>query len=89
MPTTLELGHADYNYMFWVAMFAPARTPREVIERLHAEATRAMQNASVKERLARNGIEPLAMTPAELDTFVAAEIPVNAKLVKTLGLKGN
>ena len=89
VPTTLELGYTDSNYMFWIGMFAPARTPREVIERLHAEAAKAMRNASVKERLAKNGIEPLAMTPAELDTFVAAEIPVNAKLVKTLGLKGN
>ena len=58
MPTTLELGDADYNYMFWVAMFAPAKAPREVIARLHAEAARAMQNASVKECLAMSPAEP-------------------------------
>lgn len=89
VPTTLELGFANSDYMFWVGMFAPAKTPRPVIERLHAEVTKAMQNASVMDRLAKNGAEPLAMSPAELDKFVAAELPVNAKLVQALGLKGN
>ena len=89
VPTTLEAGYANSDYTFWVGMFAPAKTPRAVIERLHAETVRAMDVPSVRQRLAQNGVEPLAMTPAELDAFVAAELPVNAKLVQTLGLKGN
>ena len=87
VPTTLELGYAGSDYMFWVGLFAPGQTPRPVVERLHAAAVKAMQYASVKDRLAKNGVEPLSMTPAQLDTFVAEEIPVNAKLVKALGLK--
>ncbi len=89
VPTTVELGYAGSDYTFWVGMFAPAKTPRDVIDRLHAEATKAMANASVKERLTKNGVEPLDMTPAQLDKFVTAELPVNQKLVQTLGLKGN
>lgn len=89
VPTTLELGFPGSDYMFWVGMFAPAKTPRTVIDRLHAEVTKAMDNASVKERLTKNGAEPLAMSPTDLDKFVAAELPINQKLVQTLGLKGN
>ena len=87
VPTTLELGYAASDYMFWVGLFAPAKTPRPVIDRLNASVVKAMQDGSVKDRLAKNGVEPLSMTPAELDKFVADEIPVNAKLVKALGLK--
>ncbi len=87
VPTTLELGYAGSDYMFWVGLFAPAKTPRPVIERLHASVVKAMQDGSVRDRLGKNGVEPLSMTPAELDKFVADEIPVNAKLVKALGLK--
>ena len=87
--TTIEAGYPDSDYMFWIGMFAPAKTPRAIIDRLHQEAVKAMGNAGVKERLAKNGVEPLSMTPAELDTFVAQEIAGNAKLVKALNLKPN
>ena len=89
VPTTLELGYVNSDYMFWIGMFAPAKTPRAVIDRLHAEAAKAMEVASVKQRLAQNGVEPLVMSPTDLDKFVTAELPVNAKLVQSLGLKGN
>lgn len=87
--TTLEAGYADSDYMFWVGMFAPSKTPRTVIDRLHQEATKAMADAGVKEKLAKNGMEPLSMTPVQLDAFVAKEIAANAKLVQAVGLKQN
>jgi tripartite-type tricarboxylate transporter receptor subunit TctC len=88
VPTTVELGYPGSDYMFWVGMFAPAKTPKAVIDKLHAEAMKAIAHPSVKERLAKNAMEPLSMSPAELDKFVADEIPVNAKLVQALGLGG-
>jgi tripartite-type tricarboxylate transporter receptor subunit TctC len=87
--TTLEAGYSDSDYMFWVGMFAPARTPRAVIDRLHQEAVKAMSVAGVKEKLGKNGVEPLSMTPAQLDSFVEREIGANAKLVARLNLKPN
>lgn len=87
--TTLEAGYADSDYMFWVGMFAPSKTPRAVIDRLHQEATKAIADAGVKEKLAKNGMEPLSMTPTQLDAFVAKEIAANAKLVQAVGLKQN
>lgn len=89
VPTTLEAGYPDSDYMFWVGMFAPAKTPRAVIDRLHAEAVKSMNMAGVKAKLATNGVEPLSMTPSELDRFVAREIGANATLVGKLNLKPN
>lgn len=89
VPTTLEAGYPDSDYMFWVGMFAPAKTPRAVIDRLHQEAVKAMNVTGVKEKLGKNGVEPLSMTPAELDQFVAREIVQNATLVAKLNLKPN
>jgi tripartite-type tricarboxylate transporter receptor subunit TctC len=89
VPTTLEAGYNDSDYMFWVGMFAPTKTPRAVIDRLHSEAVKAMSVAGVKEKLGKNGVEPLAMTPSELDRFVAREIGANATLVGKLNLKPN
>jgi tripartite-type tricarboxylate transporter receptor subunit TctC len=89
VPTTLEAGYPDSDYMFWVGMFAPAKTPRAVIDRLHGEAVKAMSVAGVREKLGKNGVEPLAMTPSELDRFVAREIGANAMLAGKLNLKPN
>ncbi len=87
VPTTLEAGYANSDYVFWFALFAPAKTPRPIVDLLHQEVTKALGAASVKERLAKNGVEPLAMTPAELDQYVAKEIKENFDLIKLLGVK--
>ena len=87
VPTTLEAGYPNSDYTFWFALFAPAKTPRAIIDRLHQEVMKALDAPSVKARLQQNGVEPLAMSPAELDKHVADEIKANNDLIKTLGLK--
>ena len=89
VPTTLEAGFSNSDYTFWFALFAPAKTPRAIFDRLHQEAMKALDTASVKARLAQNGVQPLVMTPTELDKLVATEIKDNIVLIKTLGLKTN
>ena len=87
VPTTLEAGYPNSDYTFWFALFAPAKTPRAIIDRLHQEVMKALDAPSVKARLQQNGVEPLAMSPAELDKHVADEIKANNELIKMLGLK--
>ena len=89
VPTTIEAGYPNSDYTFWFALFAPAKTPRPIVERLHQEAMKALESPSVKSRLAQNGVEPLVMSPADLDKLVATEIKDNIELIKTLGLKTN
>lgn len=87
LPTTLEAGFADSDHNFWVGLFAPSRTPREVVDRLHREATHALAQPELRERLARVGAEPMPMSPDQFDAYVRQEIVLNAGLVKAAGIK--
>ena len=89
VPTTLEAGFADSDYNFWMGILVPARTPHEVIDKLHAETNKALGHPAVVEKLAPQGIEPLPLTPAEFDALIRKEIDINIALVKTAGLKFN
>ena len=89
VPTTLEAGYKDSDYTFWMGLFAPAKTPRAVIDKLHAETVKALAAPGVKVKLEQNGVEPLVMTPAQFDKHVEGEIKSNAALVKALNLKPN
>jgi tripartite-type tricarboxylate transporter receptor subunit TctC len=73
VPTIAEAGYPDGENTFWVAMLAPAKTPRDVVAKLNAEVNRALQAPEMKERLAKLGTEPMSMTPEQFDKFVAAE----------------
>jgi tripartite-type tricarboxylate transporter receptor subunit TctC len=89
VPTTIEAGFPDSDYNFWIGLFAPARTPRETVSRLHELASAAFQPAETRERLARLGAEPMAMTPAQFDAHVREELRMNAPLVKAAGITAN
>jgi tripartite-type tricarboxylate transporter receptor subunit TctC len=89
VPTTLEAGFADSDYNYWMGMFVPAKTPREIIERLRAETEKALRHPNVVEKFAPQGIEPLVLTPAEFDALVKKEIATNIALAKAAGLKFN
>jgi tripartite-type tricarboxylate transporter receptor subunit TctC len=89
LPTTIEAGFPDSDYNFWVGMFVPARTPLEVINRLHRESSSALQLPEVRERVARLGAEPMTMAPGEFDAYVRDELRTNAALVKAAGITAN
>ena len=73
VPTIAEAGFPSAESNFWVAMLAPAKTPKDIVAKLNAEVNRALQSPEVKERLAKLGTEPMAMTPEQFDKFVADE----------------
>ena len=89
VPTTLEAGFADSDYTFWVGVFVPAKTPNTIIEKLHQKISEILQSATVRERLATLGVDPMPMSPAELDALVRAEITANAAVIKAanIGMK--
>jgi tripartite-type tricarboxylate transporter receptor subunit TctC len=89
VPTTIEAGFPNSDYNFWVGFWAPAGTPKEIINKLNAETVKALSDPAVKEKLANAGGEPLPMGPAEFDAFVQREIDVNAMLVKASGVQVN
>jgi len=87
VPTTSEAGFANAEYPIWFGLFLPAKTPRDVVDKLHDETLKALQVPKVRERLATLGLDPMVMTPNEFDAYVQKEITVNAALVRAAGIK--
>ena len=87
VPTTLEASVADAEYPIWLGMFLPAKTPREIVDKLNRETLKALQEPKVRDKLTGLGFDPMIMTPAEFAAHVEKEIAVNAALVKAAGLK--
>jgi tripartite-type tricarboxylate transporter receptor subunit TctC len=87
VPTLLEAGVRDAEYPTWFGLFVPSKTPRTIVDRLHQQTTKALQEPKAKDRLAKLGVDPMTVTPAEFDALVRREIPLNIALVKAIGLK--
>ncbi len=89
VPTTVEAGLPNSDYVYWMGLFVPAKTPPAIIEKLRAETDKALKSKNVVEKFAAQGIEPMALSPAEFDALVKKEIASNIELVKAAGLKFN
>jgi tripartite-type tricarboxylate transporter receptor subunit TctC len=86
VPTTAEAGFPNSDYNFWVAMFVPSRTPRDIVDKLYGQTAKVQQLPETKAKLATLGAEPMMMKPAEFDAYVKNEIATNEALVKAAGL---
>lgn len=86
VPTLRQAGFTDAEYPMWFGIFVPVKTPQAIVEKLHRETVKALQQPKVRERLAGLGVDPLDMTPAEFDALVRKEMDTNAALVKAIGL---
>jgi len=86
VPTIRQAGFNDAEYPMWLGLFLPAKTPREIVFKLHRETLKALLVPKVKEKLATLGVDPMAMIPLEFDALVKREIAINAALVKAIGL---
>jgi tripartite-type tricarboxylate transporter receptor subunit TctC len=89
VPTTIEAGLPDSDYVYWMGLFAPAKTPPAIIARLRTEAEKALKNPNVVEKFATQGIEPMPLTSEQFDALIKKEIATNVALVKAAGLKFN
>jgi tripartite-type tricarboxylate transporter receptor subunit TctC len=89
VPTLQEAGFQDADYPIWYGVFAPAKTPRDIVDKLHAATAKALQTPRVVEKLATIGVDPMPMSPKDFDALVEKEIGVNASLVKAAGIKPN
>lgn len=85
VPTSLEAGYENSEFNFYVAMFAPAATPREIVERLNRATTSAIAKPSAREQLAKIGAEPMLMNIDEFELFLSTEYKASEALVKSIG----
>jgi tripartite-type tricarboxylate transporter receptor subunit TctC len=87
VPTTVEAGFPNSHYEFWLGLFVPAKTPRDIVERLHQEARKALALPDVRKKLGALGGEPMTMTPSEFDAFIRGAVAMNRELAKAAGIK--
>jgi tripartite-type tricarboxylate transporter receptor subunit TctC len=81
-PTVAELGLAGFAAESWWGMLAPAKTPPDIVARMHAAMAKALQDPAVKRNLSEQGVDYVLSSPAELQTFVAGEIARWAQVIK-------
>jgi tripartite-type tricarboxylate transporter receptor subunit TctC len=86
VPTTAEAGVPGSEFNFWIGMFVPAKTPREIVNRLNEEVAKALASPEVKERFTALGADAWTLKPEQFDAYVHDEIRSNAALVKAAGL---
>ena len=86
VTTTVEAGLGDSVYPFYSGFFLPAKTPREIVEKLHRETVKALQAPNVKERLTTLGVEPMPMTLAEFQKFFREDVDAAKALVKAANI---
>ncbi|MGM9424701.1 Bug family tripartite tricarboxylate transporter substrate binding protein [Hydrogenophaga sp. MI9] len=85
VPTMAEAGVADMNLSAWMALLAPAKTPRPIVDQLN-RAVQAAFDPELKAKLAESGIEVATSSPEDLQRLIARDIQLHAELVKSAGL---
>lgn len=89
VPTIAEAGEKGFDMGSWQAVFAPAGTPKAVVDRLHAEIMKIIATPEVQTRLKAFGMQPSTMTPAELAEFQKAEVAKWAQVIQAAGIKAD
>ncbi len=90
VPTAPLMKESGVNWTYdggWFGMFAPARTPPEVLDKLSAEVRKAMQKPEVLQRLTTLGVEPAAGTPEEFRKFFLAELKAYGEMARVAGVR--
>ncbi|OGA58716.1 MAG: hypothetical protein A3G81_12415 [Betaproteobacteria bacterium RIFCSPLOWO2_12_FULL_65_14] len=87
IPTMSESGLADFDVVPWIGLFAPAGTPREIVEKLSSEVVAVLNLKELKERFAAGGVTLAGTTPAELGALQHADIARWMKVMKDLNMR--
>jgi tripartite-type tricarboxylate transporter receptor subunit TctC len=85
-PTMIEAGIPGFEVSGWSGMFAPAGTPKDIVAKINAETGRMLATAEVRERIAKEGADPVGSSPAQFGVRIRGEIDKWAKVLKSSGL---
>ena len=86
-PTVQESGLPGFTFNAWVTLMAPARTPKAIIDRLNAEALKALQDPEVRKNFAALGLTPRGTSSEELGTATRAQLDRYAKLLRDANIR--
>ena len=87
LPTISESGLPGYQSISWLALFAPAGTPKDIVNKASIETMRILKLPDVRERLLAQGAEPIGSTPEQLASILAGDIAKYARVIRESGYK--
>ena len=87
VPTVVEAGYPDAVFRFWNGISAPAKTPRDVVQKLHDVTNEVLKDPALQERLAKLGVEPAQMSVEDFAKFFADDFAATAELAKKADIK--
>jgi len=82
VPTLTESGVAGYDATSWNGIFAPAKTPRPIIDKVHADIVKVLKTPEIRERLVASGSDPVGSAPEEFSAYVKAELARWGKVIR-------
>jgi tripartite-type tricarboxylate transporter receptor subunit TctC len=82
VPSIVEAGYPDAVFRFWLGLSAPAHTPQPIVDKLHDAVEKALQDPGLQERLAKLGVESVAMSVADFGKFVTDDLASTVQLAK-------
>ena len=89
VPTVAEAGIPGYEATLWLGLAAPAGTPAEIINRIHAETAKVMQDPELRQSFRSAGVSATIMNPQEFGAFLRAEHDKWGKVVRETGATVN
>jgi tripartite-type tricarboxylate transporter receptor subunit TctC len=89
VPTVAELGYVGFEMTSWQGAFAPAATPKDIVAKLNGEIVALLNEPAVRERIAREGADPIGNSPEQFSQRVRSEVAKWAKVTKDAGLATN
>ena len=87
VPTMQEAGVAGYEVQAWQAVFAPAKTPKHIVDEIYKKIAAIINTPEVRSRLEDMGVQPSAMPPAQFAEFQKKEIAKWGDLIRATGAK--
>jgi tripartite-type tricarboxylate transporter receptor subunit TctC len=86
-PTFAQSGLPGFDATVWLGLFAPAATPRDIVNRIHGDLGRIMATADAREKLGQQGVEYVGNTPEQFGAYLKAELAKWGKVVKQAGIR--
>jgi tripartite-type tricarboxylate transporter receptor subunit TctC len=87
VPTVAESGLAGFEFNTWNGLWAPAKTPRDIVTRLQAAAARAVQHPEVRQLFVAQGLEPVGSTPELFAEYIRSDVAKHARLIRDAKLQ--
>jgi tripartite-type tricarboxylate transporter receptor subunit TctC len=87
VPAPPEIGLKNADSAIWFGVFMPAKTPRDIIDKFHDAGAKVLAEPAMQQSLGQLGVDPLPMSPSEIDDLVKRETASNMEVIKAAGIK--